>query len=64
VKDLNGDFMYFYENITTKTLHLKINYVDISHRLGEYYIIFYLLKSNGLHDGTIEHYPSGYIHLR
>jgi hypothetical protein len=57
VKDLNGDFMYFYENITTKTLHLKINYVDISH-------IFYLLKSNGLHDGTIEHYPSGYIHLR
>jgi hypothetical protein len=49
--------MYFYENITTKTLHLKINYVDISH-------IFYLLKSNGLHDGTIEHYPSGYIHLR
>jgi len=29
--------MYFYENITTKTLHIRINNVDISHRLGEYY---------------------------
>jgi hypothetical protein len=30
--------MYFYENITTKTLHIRINDVDISHRLGEYYM--------------------------
>jgi hypothetical protein len=29
--------MYFYENITTKTLRIWINSVDISHRLGEYY---------------------------
>jgi len=30
--------MYFYENITTKKLHIRINDVDISHRLGEYYM--------------------------
>ena len=29
--------MYFYENITTKTLHIRINVVDISHHLGEHY---------------------------
>jgi len=26
----------FYENITTKTLHMRINDVDISYHLGEY----------------------------
>ena len=31
--------MYFHENITEKTLHMRINNVDISHQLGEYYII-------------------------
>jgi hypothetical protein len=31
--------MYFHENITTKTLHMRINDVDISHHLGEYYVI-------------------------
>ena len=31
--------MYFYENITIKTLHMRINDIDISHQLGEYYII-------------------------
>jgi len=31
--------MYFYENIITKTLHMRINDVDISHHIGEYYII-------------------------
>jgi len=29
--------MYFYENITTKTLHIRINDVDISHHIGEHY---------------------------
>ena len=31
--------MYFYENITINTLHMRINDIDISHQLGEYYII-------------------------
>jgi hypothetical protein len=37
------NFMHFYEQITTKTLHMRMNDVDISFRLGqlvcEYYII-------------------------
>jgi hypothetical protein len=31
--------MYFYENITINALHMRINDIDISHQLGEYYII-------------------------
>jgi hypothetical protein len=37
------NFMHFYEQITTKTLHMRMNDVDISHCLGhliyEYYTI-------------------------
>jgi len=34
--------MYFHENITGKTLPMRINDVDISHCLGEYYVILSL----------------------
>jgi hypothetical protein len=48
--------MYFCENITTKTLLIRINDVDISRRLGEHYTQSYLLKYNGSYDGTLEHH--------
>ena len=32
-------FMHFYELISTKTLQTRMNDVDISHHLGENYII-------------------------
>jgi hypothetical protein len=34
--------MYFYEQITTKTLHMRMNDINISHRLGQLLYKYYV----------------------
>jgi hypothetical protein len=37
--------MHFYEQITAKTLHMRMNNVDISHCLGQLVFKYYIILS-------------------
>jgi hypothetical protein len=39
------NFMHFYEQITTKTLHIRMNDVDISFRLGQLVCEYFFILS-------------------
>jgi len=45
MKDPNENFMYFYEQIIKKILHMIMNVVNISHHLGHLIYKYYIILS-------------------